>query len=68
MEENQKFDVDQAMDRIEEINRKMAGGQVSLQESLDLYKEGTELAAKVQEELAYVEKQLIEIGKDGEES
>ncbi|MBR4759066.1 MAG: exodeoxyribonuclease VII small subunit [Lachnospiraceae bacterium] len=68
MEENQKFDVDQAMDRIEEINRKMAGGQVSLQESLDLYKEGTELAAKVKEELSFVEKQLIEIGEDGEES
>ncbi len=68
MEENQKFDVDQAMNRIEEINRKMAGGQVSLQESLDLYKEGTELAAKVKEELSFVEKQLIEIGEDGEES
>ena len=68
MEENQKFDVDQAMNRIEEINRKLATGQVSLQESLDLYKEGTELAAKVKDELSYVEKQLIEIGEDGEES
>ncbi len=68
MEENQKFDVDQAMNRIEEINRKMAGGQVSLQESLDLYKEGTELAAKVKEELSFVETQLIEISEDGEES
>ncbi len=67
MEENQKFDVDQAMNRIEEINKKMATGQVSLQESLDLYKEGMSLAAKVKDELSYLEKQLIEIGEDGEE-
>lgn len=58
MEENKEFDVDEALARIEEINRQLSTGKCTLQESLDLYKEGTELAAKCQEKLTIVEKQL----------
>ena len=42
--EDKDFDVDEALDRLEEINSKLAAGDMSLAESKNLYKEGVELA------------------------
>ena len=64
-QEQAVFNVDEALDRLEEINKKLEEKDVSLQDSLMLYKEGTELAAKVKERLVGVEKELQLIG--GEE-
>ena len=64
-QEKAVFNVDEALDRLEEINKKLEEKDVSLQDSLLLYKEGTELAAKVKERLVGVEKELQLIG--GEE-
>lgn len=64
-QEKAVFNVDEALDRLEEINKKLEEKDVSLQDSLMLYKEGTELAAKVKERLVGVEKELQLIG--GEE-
>lgn len=58
MEENKDFNVDAALQRLEEINNKLADQQITLNESLELYKEGTELAAKCKEHLVGVEKTL----------
>ena len=54
----EKFNIDQALNRLEEINRKLADKEIDLEHSLALYKEGTLLAAQCKEHLAGVEKEL----------
>ena len=56
--EEKDFDVDEALDRLEEINSKLATGDMSLAESINLYKEGVELAGKAKEHLEGVEQEL----------
>ena len=60
--EEKAFNVDEALDRLEAINQKLEEKELSLQDSLTLYKEGTELAAKVKARLVGVEKELEIIG------
>ena len=61
-QEEKAFNVDEALDRLEAINQKLEEKELSLQDSLTLYKEGTELAAKVKARLVGVEKELEIIG------
>lgn len=55
---DEQFDVDEALGRLEEINEKLAGGEMALNESIALYKEGVELAEKCKTHLEGVEKEL----------
>ncbi len=57
-QEEKTFNVDDALNRLEEINRQLEEKDISLQDSLTLYKEGTELAEKVRASLVGVEKEL----------
>ena len=57
-EKEERFDIDEGLKRLEEINNKLAEADLPLDESIRLYKEGTLLAAKCQEELTGVEKEL----------
>ena len=56
--DEERFDVDKALDRLEEINTRLASGELPLQESIALYKEGVELATQAREHLEGVEKEL----------
>lgn len=58
MADKKEFNVDEALDRLEEINKKLADKDIALNDSLELYKEGTVLASKCQEHLSGVEKTL----------
>lgn len=58
MEENTEFDVDKAMDRLEAINQKLSGKELSLKESIELYKEGVLLAEECKTHLVGVEQEL----------
>ncbi|MCR5329930.1 MAG: exodeoxyribonuclease VII small subunit, partial [Lachnospiraceae bacterium] len=49
MEENKEFNIDEALSRLEEINNKLSDKNASLDESIKLYNEGSELAKKCQE-------------------
>ena len=62
--EDKDFDVDEALDRLEEINSKLATGDMSLAESINLYKEGVELAGKAKKHLEGVEQELKIINED----
>lgn len=53
-----EFNVDEALKELEEINGKLANPSITLNESLELYKKGVELAAKCKEHLVGVEQQL----------
>ena len=57
-EKKDVFNVDEAMDRLDEINEALAEGGLSLNESLELYKEGVKLAAECKNNLEGVEKEL----------
>ena len=56
--ENKDFNIDEALGRLEEINNKLSDKNASLDESIKLYNEGSELAKKCQEHLEGVETQL----------
>ena len=58
MEENGRFNVDEGLKRLEEINQMLAQSNITLEESIRLYNEGTQLAAKCKEHLEGVEKEL----------
>lgn len=55
---NEQFNVDEALDILEEINQKLSDKDISLGDSLNLYKEGVLLATKCNEHLVGVEKEL----------
>ena len=56
--ENNEFNVDEALAKLDEINSKLSDKDITLEDSIALYKEGCELAAKCKEHLQGVEKQL----------
>ncbi len=58
MSEQKTFNIDDALNELEEINRKLSAKEISLDESIRLYNDGTVLATKCQEHLAGVEKEL----------
>lgn len=58
VEENSRFNVDEGLRRLEEINQMLAQSNITLEESIRLYNEGTQLAAKCKEHLEGVEKEL----------
>lgn len=53
-----EFNVEEGLKRLEEINAKLADKSITLKDSLDLYKEGVELAAKCKEQLEGIEHEL----------
>lgn len=57
-EKEERFDVDAALERIEEINNKLAEGELGLDESVALYREGVALSEKSRECLEGVEQKL----------
>ncbi|MBR1797427.1 MAG: exodeoxyribonuclease VII small subunit [Clostridiales bacterium] len=63
--EENKFNVDEAMKRIEEINGKLAEEGIALDEALKLYKEGAILVKQCKDNLEGVRKELEIINADG---
>ena len=59
MADKKELSIDKALDRLEEINRQLEEKEMTLEDSLKLYKEGTELAGKLKKQLEGVEKELI---------
>ena len=66
VEKEERFDVEAALKRLEEINTQLAGGDMPLSDSIALYKEGVELAAKAKEHLEGVEKELQIVREDND--
>lgn len=59
IDKEEAFNVDEALDRLEEINNRLSDNDIALNESIELYKEGTILAAKCKEQLQKIEKELV---------
>ena len=54
----EEFDVEKALERLEEINTELGKSGTSLKQSLDLYKEGVQLAEQCKQHLEGVEKEI----------
>ena len=52
------FNIDEALKRLEAINSSLSAEDIPLTESIELYKEGTMLAAKCREQLQGIEAEL----------
>lgn len=65
MEEQERFNVDEGLKKLEEINRKLADQNITLEESIRLYQEGTQLAVQCRQHLEGVEKKLQIINEGG---
>lgn len=61
-----KFDYEKAVLRLEEINRELAGGNISLEQSLKLYEEGVRLADGCKRELEAAQKRIAEVALSDE--
>ncbi|MBN1891682.1 MAG: exodeoxyribonuclease VII small subunit [Clostridiales bacterium] len=61
MEKNKysKLSYEEAIAELEKIIQKLENGQVGLEDSLELYKEGTQLAALCSDKLAAAEKKIM---------
>lgn len=55
---NRELKFEEAIDKLSEINKKMESGDISLEESIKLYKEGIELTKLCQDKLSEARKQL----------
>lgn len=67
---NKTMSFESAIERLEEIVRKLESGDASLDESIKLYSEGVELVGKCNKKLDDTELKikLLTIGPDGEAS
>ena len=59
--ENNKLCFEQALDRVNEIAALLSAGQVTLAQSMELYKEASVLVNSCREMLSAAELQLVEI-------
>ena len=64
---NNKLNFEEALKRLEEIVRQMEQGNVSLEDSLNLFEEGTALAASCGAQLDAAEQKVVRLmkGPDG---
>lgn len=54
----EEFNIDEALKRLEAINNRLSEESIPLTESIELYKEGTLLATKCREQLQGIEAEL----------
>ncbi len=59
--------LEQSFDKLEEIIGMMENGNIPLDESFKLYKEGVKLVGNCNKQLDKVEKQIIVVNSDGEQ-
>lgn len=57
-QEKEKINIDEALDRLDEINQKLSDKDIALSDAIALYQEGVKVAAACKENLAGLEKTL----------
>ena len=64
---NNDMTVEEALKRLEQINAALESGKPSLDEAIQLYKEGVELSAMCKKKLDNAKLQITVLGEDGTE-
>lgn len=57
-QEKETINIDEALDRLDEINQKLSDKDIALSDAIALYQEGVKVAAACKENLAGLEKTL----------
>ncbi len=61
MTKEKKLDIEQLIEKLEAISEQLQSGNLSLNESIELYKEGIEVAKLLDKELAKVDSDIEEL-------
>lgn len=64
---NTDMTVEEALKRLEQINAALESGKPSLDEAIELYKEGVEISAMCKKKLDNAKMQITVLGEDGTE-
>jgi|GEM_PF-2923988 len=64
--DEQNMNVEAALEKLEEINARLSDGKVSLNESIELYKEGMHLAELCRQNLEGIETEIKVLSGDEE--
>ena len=64
--DQEQFRLEEAFDRIEALLEKLQDKDVTLEESFGLYQEGMGLLKLCNENIDYVEKQMLQIDEEGQ--
>lgn len=62
------MDFEKSLQRLEEILKKLEEGNLTLEESIELYQEGTALSVKCKQELETAKQKITEYNISGEEN
>ena len=62
----EKFNYEKSVEKLEEITAKLEKGELSLEEMIKLYTEGTELAAKCSKALEEAQIKITKLGAENE--
>ncbi len=62
-----EFNLDEGLKRLEEINARIASSDISLDESIKLYSEGSQLADQCRKQLEGIETQLRIVNEEDEQ-
>ena len=62
--ENKSFE--ENLNRLKEIVRLIQSGELSLDDSIEVFKEGIELSKHLEDKLSSIEKKAVKIFEDGE--
>jgi exodeoxyribonuclease VII small subunit len=66
MKKKENLTIEQAFERLDQLVSQMESGQLSLEESFLLYKEGMELIANCASSIEKVEKKIQVLNEEGE--
>lgn len=64
--EKKEMKLEEALDRIDMLLKKMGDKEVSLEETFSLYQEGMQLLKRCNEQIDRVEKQILQIDEEGQ--
>ena len=64
--EKKEMKLEEALDRIDMLLKKMGDKEVSLEETFSLYQEGMQLLKRCNEQIDRVEKQMLQIDEEGQ--
>lgn len=58
--------IEEMLDKLDDTTKKLESGELGLEESFSLYKEGMDLVLKCEQEIDTVEKKVLVLDKNGE--
>lgn len=64
-DKKKELTIDEKMDELDGIIEQMESGEITLEESFDLYKQGVELVRSCNDAIDRVEKEVLKLNDDG---